>query len=88
MATKLVMSIYSYAEMNSYEDNNIDDRLDNAKDAANEVIDNVIIPRLDYIFTNDADLLAETKYWYAVKAEIYNVKPGNGMQCGVGKNNI
>ena len=26
-AEKLVMSIYSYAEMNSYEDNNIDDRL-------------------------------------------------------------
>ena len=88
MATKLVMSIYSYAEMNSYEDNNIDDRLDNAKDAANEVIDNVIIPRLDYIFTNDADLLTETKYWNAVKAEIYNVQPGDDMQCGVGKNNI
>ena len=79
-AQKLVMSIYNYAEKNSYEDNNIDDRLDNAKDAANEVIENVIIPRLDYIFTNDADLLAETKYWNAVKAEIYNVKMKNDMQ--------
>jgi len=87
-AKKLVMSIYNYAEMNSYEDNGMDDRLDNAKDAANEVIDNVIIPRLDYIFTNDADLLTETKYWNAVKAEIYNVQPKNDMQCGVGKNNI
>jgi len=87
-AVKLVMSIYSYAEMNSYEDNNVDDRLENAKDAANEVIDNAIIPRLDYIFTNDADLQSEVNYWAAVKAEILNVQPGDDMQCGVGKNNI
>jgi len=87
-AVKLVMSIYSYAEMNSYEDNNTDDRIENAKDAANEVVDNVIIPRLDYIFTNDADLQGEINYWTAVKAEILNVLPGDDMQCGVGKNNI
>ena len=87
-AEKLVMSIYNYDEKNSYEDNNIDDRLENAMEAANEVIDNAIIPRLDYIFTNDSDLQSEVNYWADVKAEIYNVKLKNDMQCGVGKNNI
>ena len=26
--------------------------------------------------------------WGCSKAEIYNVQPGDDMQCGVGKNNI
>lgn len=28
------------------------------------------------------------KYWNEVKVEIYNVQPGDEVQCGVGKNNI
>ena len=73
VAYKMVMSIYNYAEKNSYEDNGIDDRLENSKDAAIEVIDNVIIPRLDYQFTNDGDVQAETVFWVDIKAEIKNV---------------
>lgn len=73
MAYQLIDAIFPFAEMNSYEDNNTDDREENAKDAACDCVIQ-FQKRLDYIFTNEADRQCEFDWWEGIKKEIQTIK--------------